>query len=288
VDRNRDRALEVAREVGAEVVESVQELARQVDAAVVAAPTAVHEELACLLLEHGVHVLVEKPLALDVSGARAIVEAAKRCRRTLAVGHVEIFNPVVEAVFREGVVPRYIEAHRLGGFSGRGLDMDVVLDLMVHDLHLSLKMAQSSVREIRALGIPVLTEGLDLVQARIEFENGIVSNLTASRASLEKMRRLRLFSDRTYYSLDLASQSGRRVWVAEKEGRKEIKSEELAVTPEEPLRAELEAFLAACRGEATPRVPGEEGLAAVELALSVRQEARRGMERCLTGPIPEG
>ncbi len=285
-DIDHRRSEEVADQTGAEICKSVEELASRIDAAVIAAPTSAHAELACALLASGVHVLVEKPIATDLEGANAIVECAAHHRRLVAVGHVEFYNPVVQRFLSDGVSARYVEAQRLGVFSGRGLDVDVVLDLMVHDLHLVVRFAQSRLREIRAVGIPVLSTRMDLVNARLEFESGLVASLTASRVSPEKTRRLRVFTPSAYYSLDLAAQRGRRVRLHRDANRPEIRSEELEVEPLEPLRAELEAFLAACQGEAASIVSGEEGRYALELAIAVRKEAEEGMIRSLGQPVP--
>lgn len=285
-DLDPERAAAVSRETGAEVVASLAELAERVDAAVVATPTAVHAEVGGFLLENDVHVLVEKPIATDRNGAKALLELARSRGRVLAVGHVEAYNPAVLAVLAEGTVPRYLEVQRLGPFSGRGLDMDVVLDLMIHDLHLASSFGKSPVRDIRAVGVPVLTDRIDIVNARIEFAGGLIANLTASRVSLEKSRKMRLFSRDAYYSLDLASQQARRVHVEHAEGKQRVISQELAIQPVEPLRSELEAFLAACKGESSRIVAGDEALLALELALAVTDAARRTMIGFGMAPVP--
>lgn len=264
---------EVARQVAAEhgsppVYESLDELTAAADALVLAIPTVDHAEVGCRLLQAGKHVLVEKPMAASLAEADRLIAAA--ASRVLAVGHVEFFNPAVEALLGLGAPPRYIEVQRLGVFSPRSLDVDVILDLMIHDLQILHALDPSAVEEIRATGINILSPRIDIANVRIELASGCVANLTASRVSSEKVRKLRVFSPSRYYSLDYPLQEvkGYRLEEDGAEGRS-IVPNDLEVDRREPLRRELETFAAACRGEAVRYVDGAEGKRALATALAV-------------------
>jgi predicted dehydrogenase len=264
-DADPGRAKAVAEEFGGEPVDSLEALAELVDAASVAVPTLYHREVGCCLMEAGVHILMEKPIAPSVEDARELVEISKRTGRILQIGHIERFNPVMRSLEARLTKPQFIEAHRLSPFPNRSIDIGVVLDLMIHDLEIILHLVNSPVESIDAVGIPVLTRSEDIANARIRFENGCVANLTASRISPERMRKIRVFQGDCYLSLDYQEQTGQIHW---KEGMS-IQRAEVEVEKDEPLKLELAAFVASvARGEA-PAVTGQQGAAALELALEI-------------------
>jgi len=242
----------------------------QVDAVSVAVPTSAHHAIVTACLEAGVHVLVEKPIAVTVAEGRELVEAARRRQRLLQIGHVERFNPAIRAVRPYVGRPGFIECHRLSPFGERGTDVDVVLDLMIHDLDMVLSFQPGPVEEVRAAGVPVLTPKIDIANARVSFASGCVANLTASRVSMTRMRRLRLFQRDAYISVDYQTRRGaicRRV--GDSGARPTIEVEEVRGGDEEPLKLELEAFLHAIANGARPLVSGEDGVAALDLAYQV-------------------
>ena len=271
-DPNPETAAAVAQEFGVRVFASAEELAAGLDAAVLAAPTLAHVELGCALLDRGLHLLVEKPLAASLAEADRLLA---RCRgQVLAVGHIEFFNPAVQSLLGAGIPPRFIEVQRLGIFSPRSLDVDVILDLMIHDFQILHALDPAPVREIRATGIAVLSSRIDIANVRIELESGCVANLTASRVSAERVRRLRVFGPNRYYSLDYQAQEIRGFRLDESEGKRRILPDDLPLEKAEPLRRELEAFLAACRGEPAPIVDGESARQALATALAVVEAIR--------------
>jgi predicted dehydrogenase len=257
----------VAREHGARVFASLDELAERIEAAVLAVPTVSHAEVGCALLARGLHLLVEKPIAASLAEADRLIAA--RGDRVLAVGHVEFYNPAVQAVLGIGDPPRFVEVQRLGVFSPRSLDVDVVLDLMIHDLQILHALDPSPVAEVRATGIAVLSPRIDIANARVELASGCVANLTASRVSAERARKLRAFLPSRYYSLDYQAQEIRGYRLEETGGRRRIVPADLPIVHAEPLLCELEAFVAACRGEPAPLVDGPAGRQALATALAV-------------------
>lgn len=277
VDANPGRAAKVAAEFGTKVIAGEEALlAECVDAACVAVPTKEHARVGCRLLEAGLDVLVEKPMAASLREADALVASAKRAGRILQVGHVERFNPAVVAVRPIVRRPLFFEVHRLGVFSPRSLDVDVVYDVMIHDLDILLSLVDSPVTDLKSVGIPVMTDKVDIAQARIEFATGTVANLTASRVSTERVRKMRFFQEHEYISLDFTRQDVLRVRVSQgssipsallpEDGQPEINFEKLPTTPGEPLRAELSAFAESVRTRKRPVVDGEAGHRALELA----------------------
>jgi len=239
---------------------------------VVAAPTVAHAGMGCALLARGLHVLIEKPLAASLEEADRLLAHAGD--RVLAVGHIEFFNPAVQALLAVGSPPRFVEVQRLGVFSPRSLDVDVVLDLMIHDLQILHALDPSPVAEIRATGIAVLSSRIDIANVRVELASGAVANLTASRVSSERARRLRVFLPNRYYSLDYQAQEIKGYRLEGEGEQRRILPDDLPLERAEPLRRELEAFLAACRGEPAPRVSGEQGRRALETALAVVEAIR--------------
>jgi predicted dehydrogenase len=239
-------------------------------------PTVAHADIGVALLDRGVHVLVEKPIASSLAEADRLLAAQARSgnNRILAVGHVEFYNPAVQALLSVGTPPRFVEVQRLAVFSPRSLDVDVVLDLMIHDLQILQALDPSPVAEVRATGINVLSPRVDIANARVELASGCVANLTASRVSSERVRKLRAFLPSRYYSLDYQAQEIRGYRLEEGDGGRRILPADLPMTPAEPLLRELEAFVAACRGEDAPLVTGAAGRRALETALAVVEAIR--------------
>jgi len=266
LDRDPERARRVAEEFSTAVLPDLESLRGRVDAASVAVPTIHHAQVGCRLLELGVDILVEKPMAASLAEADRLLQAAHRHERVLQVGHLERFNPAVVAVV--GVVhqPLYFEVHRLGVFSPRSLDVDVVYDVMIHDLDILLALAASPVVEVRSLGIPVVTDKVDIAHARLEFASGAVASVTASRVSVERVRKLRFFQQHEYISLDYGRQDALRIRVRQPGPNPQFDFQQLPTQPQEPLEGELRAFLDAVRRRTTPVVDGAAGRRALELA----------------------
>lgn len=273
-DADVERAKEFADQYGATAAGTLEEFISLIDAASVSTPTATHRAIGSQLLSAGRHVLVEKPIADTLDDARALIDLAHQKGCVLQVGHIERFNPVMAQVARHLNEPRFIEAHRLSPFPQRSLDIGVVLDLMIHDLEIILHLVQSPVEQIDAVGIPVLTRREDIANARLRFANGCVANVTASRISPEKMRKLRVFQSDAYLSLDYQDQSG---WIYRRDGL-EIRREEVLVEKDEPLKLELAAFIDCAARGVKPVVSGQEGAAALDVALAITriiEEANR-------------
>jgi len=268
-DKDETRAKSIAQEFGVRAFNQLEALRGVVDAASVAVPTVEHAAVGCRLMEMGIDVLVEKPMASTLGEADALLDGAKRRARMLQVGHVERFNPAVLAV--EPVVsrPLFFEVHRLGVFTPRSLDVDVIYDLMIHDLDILLALVKESVTEVKAVGIPVLTDKVDIAHARLEFAGGAVANVTASRVSTERVRKMRFFQKQEYISLDYARRDALRIGVKRPGPEPEFAFEKLAAPSAEPLRGELEAFVEAVRTRVPPKTDGAAGRAALELANKV-------------------
>ena len=278
-DQDGSRAREIAKVFQTRAFQGIAELRGAVDAVSVAVPTEAHREIGCALLEMGIDVLVEKPMARTVREADELIGAAERNGRILQVGHVERFNPAVLAV--EAVVnrPLFFEVHRLGVFTPRSLDVDVIYDLMIHDLDILLALVKEPVVEVKAVGIPVLTEKVDIAHARLEFEGGAVANVTASRVSTERVRKMRFFQQHEYLSLDYARRDALRIGVKRPGPQPEFAFEKLPAPAVEPLRAEVEAFVEAVRTRVAPKTDGMSGRAALELATRVMESIREHAER---------
>lgn len=266
VDIDLEKAAAVAAEYSCRSYPSLEALDGQADAAIVAAPTSEHATIGCALLERGIDVLVEKPIARDLASARLLVEIAARHGRILQVGHLERFNPAVTALKQIIRLPLFFEVHRLSLFSPRSLDVDVVLDLMIHDLDIVLDFAGMLPEEIRAAGISILSDKVDIANVRLAFPGGCIANLTASRVSTERVRKLRVFQPHQYISLDYQKQEAAIFTVS---GKQQIGFQPLTVVKEEPLRVEVEAFLKAVRTRTRPFVSGEDGLRALGVALAI-------------------
>lgn len=266
VDRDPGRAREVAARHGCEALQTIDRLPGSVCAASVAVPTVDHVAVGVPLLRRGVDLLVEKPVAADLESANCLVSVAEKASRILQVGHLERFNPIVEAAADAATLPLFFEVHRMSPFSPRSLDIDVVLDLMIHDLDIVQSMVDSDVERINASGISVVSRQADIASARIQFRNGCVANLTASRVSTEKIRKLRFFQPREYVSLDYVSREGVRVSL-DKSNRIQVRP--LATGQGEPLQRQLRAFLGCVRNRSRPRVSGADAKGALSLALRI-------------------
>ena len=275
VDSDDAVALEVTNTLGLRRFDSVATLAREIECAVVATPTTTHFAVAGELIEAGCDVMVEKPVTAEIDEGRRLVDLAERKNRLLQVGHVERYNPAIAAVAPLLHDIRYLEAERLGVFVGRSLDIDVLLDLMIHDLNLVLSLLHSKVIEVRAVGVPVLTEKVDITNVRLELENGAVANLTASRVSQERVRKVRFFSSEAYISVDTKEQEVKGFRL----GNRSIEPMNVEVQKKEPLRAELESFLQCVRDRTRPLVNGHDGVAAVALAKDVAAAIEKSMRR---------
>ncbi|MGA2877520.1 MAG: Gfo/Idh/MocA family oxidoreductase [Bryobacteraceae bacterium] len=266
VDSDPERAAQAAAEHNCLTFATLGELTGNIDAAVVAVPTSLHAQVGCELLESGVDVLVEKPIATDLASARRLVDTAAEHERILQIGHLERFNPAVAALKKITNIPLFFEIHRLSLFSPRSLDVDVVLDLMIHDLDIVLDLVGAMPEEIRAAGISILSDKVDIANVRLAFSGGCIANLTASRISTERVRKLRLFQPHQYISLDYQKQEAVAFTVS---GNQQIGFQPLPAIKEEPLRLEVESFLEAVANRTRPQVPGEEGLRALEVALAI-------------------
>jgi predicted dehydrogenase len=273
VDTAPDRAAEVAAASGTRALTDFRELLGQVDAVTVAVPTGLHRDVALPFLERGIAVLVEKPMARSMDEADELVEAARISGATLGVGHTERYNPAVSAVLPLVTSPRFIEVHRLGVFPDRSLDIDVVFDLMIHDLDIILALVGSDVESIEAVGVPVLTPRYDIANARLRFASGCIANVTASRISRERVRKIRFFQPDAYISIDYAAQEVEGWRLVPREGaRPSIEGGPLPVERDEPLRRELADFVRAARSKTAPLVDGHAGRRALELATRIAEK----------------
>ena len=292
VDPDTARADAVAREFECKAFGSVEQMLvthTEVQAASVAVPTVLHAEVARALMEAGVDVLIEKPVAATLDEADELIRLASEHKRVAQVGHLERFNPAVRATLPLLKRPMFFEVHRLSVFSPRALDVDVVLDLMIHDLDVVLTFVKSPVKEIRAVGLPILSGKVDIANVRVEFESGCVANFTASRVSTERVRKLRFFQAGQYISIDYGRQDVLVLSVGSAHGahsfaknanewgtqHPQIQMEKPATTAEEPLLAEIKAFLQSVRDRSRPVVSLEDGRRALELGLAILAEIAR-------------
>lgn len=291
IDKNLNRAEEMAAGyAGAKALASIDELPDRVRAVSIAVPTVFHRDIAVALLERGIDVLIEKPIAATVEEAEAIVAAADRNERIAAVGHTERFNPVVRAISRLDISPKYIESQRISPFRFRSADIGVVADMMIHDIDIILHLVKSEVTDVRAVGVNVLGPHEDVANARIEFANGAVATLAGSRLALKTDRRLRVFSETAYLSVDYQNKHGVAVTrdanidiismarerkvddlaeLANLDFGEMVKVEPLHIDDIEPLRAQLESFLDSVRTRTPPEVTAADGMAAVRLATRI-------------------
>ena len=273
-DTDAARAAEFAAKHKVRACDSLGDFLEQIDAASVATPTNSHFEVARQLLERGKHALIEKPIADNAADATELARLAAERQLVLQVGHVERFNPVLSALEARLTHPRFIEAHRLSPYPNRSTDIGVVLDLMIHDLEIILHLVRSPMQTIDAVGVPVLSRGEDIANARIRFENGCVANITSSRISPERMRKIRVFQEDAYLSLDYQSQSG-EIYRRTPTG---IERDQVEIEREEPLKQQLASFIECAATGRAPKVSGFEATAALELAVEItkRIDAARG------------
>ena len=282
LDINREAAEATSQEQGVPVAANLEEFANLVDAATVSTPTPDHYEIGKFLLAQGKHLLIEKPIAEAPEQALELVKLAKERGVVLQVGHVERFNPALSALEQRLTKPRFIEAHRLSPYPFRSTEIGVVLDLMIHDLEIILHLVRSPVKSIDAVGIPILSKGEDIANARIRFEGGCVANVTASRVSPEKMRKIRVFQEDAYLSLDYQKQSGEMFRLV----NGTITREAVEIEKDEPLKRELLSFVECSRKGIQPLVSGSQAAAALELAIEITEmtktatsELRRELSR---------
>jgi predicted dehydrogenase len=281
VDILKQRAEEIAGVYKTAPYTDYHDVIGKVDAVSLAVPTVDHARIGVDLLEHGIDVLVEKPIATAVEEAQALIDVAAKHKRVLQVGHVERFNPIVAAAREAATHPQFFEIHRLAAFSPRSLDIDVVLDLMIHDIDIVLSLVPAQIREVRAVGIPVLSRKADIANARVEFEDGCVANFTASRVSFEKTRKLRFFQPHDYISVDYSTQSG--IMVSLRMGQ--VIERKLEPVQQEPLKLQLQAFARSVEQRERAAVSGEDGLRALELALRINSAIA---ERLMLGSSVSG
>ena len=300
MDENASQAQTIARQFGCKALTSLEGLLGCVDAASVAVPTVRHLSVAATLMAAGVDVLIEKPLAASLDEAAELIALANANKRIAQTGHLERFNPAVRATVPLLNKPMFFEVHRLSVFTPRSLDVDVVLDLMIHDIDVVLSFVKSPVKEIRAVGLPVVTGKVDIANVRMEFESGCVANLTASRISTERVRKLRFFQPHEYISVDYTRQDVLQFRVAES---KKFSVEQLlgmteplagvpipgvtlnkpSIEPEEPLHAELKSFIAAVRHRSQPEVSLEDGRLALATASSILSAIEQHMKKLVIG-----
>ncbi len=276
-DTNAQASAALASELGTKALSDYRELLGDVDAVSIATPTATHFDIASQFLQAGVHVLVEKPITESVEQARQLIATARAVERVLQVGHLERFNPTILAAEPHLRTPRFIECQRLAPFRERGTDVNVVLDLMIHDLDLVQSIVGGGIASIDAVGTPVFSSEIDIANARIRFVNGCVVNATASRVSLKTERKMRIFQDDAYLSLDLQQKiltTIRKQNAPVDPARLPVSIDEQSFEPGDALRAEIEAFLASCRGERRVVVSGEDGMHALQTAVAIATAVR--------------
>jgi predicted dehydrogenase len=270
VDTASERAEQAAAATGARALADYRQLFDLVDAVSVAVPTELHREVALPFLERGIAVLVEKPMARSLAEADELIAAARASGATFGVGHTERYNPAVAVILPLATSPRFIEVHRLGVFPDRSLDIDVVFDLMIHDLDIILALVRSDVVSIEAVGVPVLTPRYDIANARLRFASGCIANITASRISRERVRKIRFFQPDAYLSIDYAAQEVEGWRLVRQDGAKpRIEGGALPVERDEPLRRELADFVEAAREKRQPLVDGDAGRRALALATRI-------------------
>jgi predicted dehydrogenase len=285
-----DRAEQVSRELGVRAFDDVSALIDECDALTVVVPTPAHHAVACQALERGKHLLIEKPLTATLAEADELLAMAERSGALVQTGHVERFNRAIRGALAYVDRPRFIESDRLAPFNPRGADVAVVLDLMIHDIDLILTLVGEPVDQVQAAGIPILTPFVDIANARLVFSSGAVANITASRVSRERMRKLRIFQQSGYLSLDLASGEGEFYRLRKELDLGALSRSPLALeafveriaisAPEgEPLRLEFESFLAAVQGRAAVLVSGRAGRDALDVALRIQREIERTLSR---------
>ena len=285
-DINESQGRAIAERYATRYIRDYRELLDQVEAVSIATPTINHHEIALPFLEAGVHVLVEKPIARTLEEADEMISVAESKNLILQVGHIERFNPAVVALSARIERPRFFEAHRMAVFTPRSLDIDVVMDLMVHELDIIASLVKSEVVKLDAVGVPILTPRIDLANARLEFAGGCVANITASRVSGERLRKLRVFQPNEYYSLDYTEQQVAMLKLTPPKNAgdlPEISALGLQIEKREPLLAEIESFIATVQSQTPPAVSGAEGRRALALAIEVLEKIKAHSARAGIG-----
>jgi predicted dehydrogenase len=290
VDIQAERARKVAEQLRTRAFTDYRDLIGRIEAATVAVPTTEHHPIARELLEHGIHVLVEKPIAATIEQAEDLVDVAGRQGAILQVGHLERFNPAVQALAGRVTNPLFVESHRISPFAGRGLDVDVVLDLMIHDIDILLSTIRTDIVQLDAVGVPVLTPRYDIVNARFRFGSGCVANVTASRVSAKSMRKIRVFQHDAYLSADCTGgevQVFRRIPAAGSSGLPQIVAEKVVVEASDPLLEEVRSFVEAVGNRKPPLVDGMQGLRCLEVAHRIIRQIEESVPERLRETLAE-
>jgi predicted dehydrogenase len=269
----------ISRKYRVPIVTSSAELAKRVDAVSIVVPTTWHCDVAKIFLNESKDVFIEKPITETTSQAEELVHLAQSKGCILQVGHIERFNPVLSYLDKNLQHPKFIEAHRLSPYPGRGTDVSVVLDLMIHDLDVILHLVNSPIVSFDAVGVPVLSKSEDIANARLKFANGCVANVTTSRISPEKLRKIRIFSADSYISLDYQNQEGEVYWKADGS----IKRDKVPVMKDEPLKLELNSFIESVRHRSEPKVSGEQGKRALDIAVAIVEQIRQNNSMQMAG-----
>jgi predicted dehydrogenase len=279
-DTNQETGKRIAEENGIPYTGDYREFIGTVDAVSVVVPTVHHHRVAIDFLNAGVDVFVEKPITTSLSEAQSLIDTAESRELILQVGHLERFNPAVLALDGTMREPMFIESHRLSPFPDRSVDIDVILDLMIHDIDIILNIVKSPIRHIDAVGVPIITDQVDIVNARLNFESGCVANVTASRVSLEKMRKIRIFQSDAYISIDYAAQKI-EVYKRIGDGKDHfsIVKQDMDISPSDYLGDEIRSFVEAVRTRGTPSVTGRDGKRALEVAMLIRDRLEESMTR---------
>jgi predicted dehydrogenase len=286
-DINEEKGLKIAKKYNCNFLRNYTDLIEKTNCVIIATPTNTHRDISINALNTGNHVFVEKPISLDLKEADEIIKTAKDSGLLLQVGHIERFNPAILAARKFVKNPLFVEAHRLSPFYGRGIDVSVVLDLMVHDLDIILKTVESPIKNISACGVPVLTDNIDIANARLEFENGAMANITASRISITKLRKIRFWQKYSYVSVDSLNRKVNVFHREIKNGEPEIKEEEVSVSQEEPLFLQSKAFIDACMGKIPIQVKPEEARDTLALANRILEAIRKRAEKADITLSPE-
>ena len=279
-DTNRETGKRIAEENGIPYTGDYREFIGTVDAVSIVVPTVHHHRVAIDFLNAGVDVFVEKPITTSLDEAQSLIDTAESRGLVLQVGHLERFNPAVLALNGTMREPMFIESHRLSPFPDRSVDIDVILDLMIHDIDIILNIVKSPIRHIDAVGVPIITDQVDIVNARLNFESGCVANVTASRVSLEKMRKIRIFQSDAYISIDYAAQKI-EVYKRIGDGKDHfsIVKQDMDISPSDYLGDEIRSFVEAVRTRGTPSVTGRDGKRALEVAMLIRERLEESMTR---------
>ncbi|HOO47335.1 MAG TPA: Gfo/Idh/MocA family oxidoreductase [Deltaproteobacteria bacterium] len=267
IDINAERAKEIAQEVNSSAHTDLSSLIDTLDAVSIAVPTSSHAEVSIPLLEKGIHVLLEKPISAHIHEAQQIIDAATRGNAILQIGHLERFNPALLKLADDIKQPMFIEGHRISPFKERGIDVDVILDIMIHDIDIILSLVRSPIASVEAVGVPVLTGDVDIANARIRFESGCIANITASRVSADVMRKIRIFQSNSYISIDFAKAS---VDIYTLNEEKQIGHSHLAMSESDALGAEIRSFIDCIRNGSAVMVDGMAGLKAIEVAHTIK------------------